>query len=236
LAVDLAQFDDIVLEQLGHVEIDLLFGDTGLDFFVGVRFGFPAEDFVHFEEDARVAVGESVAVGFSAVGHDRDLEITRFGRFGPGRVIAHVVGRFSRVLVSCKMPLNLIEFHEISLNFIEFYTCEEVVDVLFPEFQVLSVVFVEFEEEDVGVGVHGSESHTRVVADETVLLRPLGPVSFQRFEEDEHQEAEETGQERVEYHVEHQNLEPTLGCTSEHFLGAGVVEELLESCLWRRTR
>jgi len=67
--------------------------------------------FVHFEEDARVAVGESVAVGFSAVGHDRDLEITRFGRFGPGRVIAHVVGRFSRVLISCKMPLNLIEFY-----------------------------------------------------------------------------------------------------------------------------
>ena len=47
---------------------------------------------------------------------------------------------------------------------------------------------------------------TRVVADETIRLRPFGSVTFQRGEEDEHQHGEETGQEGIEDDVEHQNL------------------------------
>jgi len=168
-------------------------------------------DLVHFEEDARLARGETVAVGHGAVGQSRNAELAGFVSVG----LVGVAARYGLVL-------HLVRF-------------EEVVDLFPPHVDIDLVVWVEFDEEDVILLVHGSVTHAGVVADETLMLRPFGPAIFQRFVEHEEERGEESCQESVEDDVEHQDQEPALQGTSEHLLRVGIVEELLESRLGWRT-
>jgi len=210
LAIEHGYIQHFFLELVRHVDFGALLRFLVNQFFVCVRYRLPIIDLVHLEEDARFACSVSVALGLRAFVQRGNGEMAGLACFGPFGVVAHVTG-FGYV----------VRF-------------EEGVDSSNPFGHFLRVGLVEGQREDVRVGESRSIAHTGVVADETIRLRPFGSVIFQRGEEDEHQHGEETGQEGIEDDVEHQNLKPTLGRTSEDFFGVLIVEELRETGLgWR---